>query len=144
MEMTQKYFPITQFHDDVYALRIVGQVTIVLKTLQSIYCFYFMSPAKCRLRSIAAHRDHFVRRLSVRPSFCQSGSPTFLYARMVVTFFFGSHAELCFAGETCIPRNAATIFNKNLSIYLTKLAKDFLKNSCSVLKGSIVRSLYIT
>ena len=39
----------------------------------------------CRLRSIATHRDHFVR-----PS---------------VTL-----AELCFAGDTCIPRNAATIF----------------------------------
>ena len=38
----------------------------------------------CRLRSIAAHRDHFVRRLS------------------------GSCAKLCFAGDTCIPRNAAT------------------------------------
>ena len=32
----------------------------------------------CRLRSIGAHRDHFVRRLSVRPSVCLSGSHTFL------------------------------------------------------------------
>ena len=24
----------------------------------------------CRLQSIAAHRDHFVRRLSLRPSVC--------------------------------------------------------------------------
>ena len=32
----------------------------------------------CRLRSIAAHRDHFVRRLSVRLSVRLSGSHTFL------------------------------------------------------------------
>ena len=57
---------------------------------------------------------------------------------------FGSHTHSCFAGDTRILRNAATIVNKNLSIYLTKLAKDFLKNSCSVLKWSIWRSLYIT
>ena len=30
----------------------------------------------CRLRSIAAHRDHFVRRLSVCPSFCLSVRPS--------------------------------------------------------------------
>ena len=42
-------------------------------------------PFLCRLRSIATHRDHFVRRLSHFP-------------------------KLCFAGDTCIPRNAATIF----------------------------------
>ena len=137
-ELTQKYFPINQFYDDVYALRTVRQVTIVLKTLQSIYCFCVtcMSPAKCRLWSIAAHRDHFVRQ-----SVCQSGSHTFL----VVTR--GSHMFLVLMHSyvsQAIPRNAAIIFNKNLSIYLTKLAKDFLKNSCSVLKGTIVRSLYIT
>ena len=50
----------------------------------------------CRLRSIATHRDHFVR----RPSVCLSVCHTFL-----------SHfPELCFAGDTCIPRNVATIF----------------------------------
>ena len=48
----------------------------------------------CRLRSIGTHRDHFVRRLSVRPSVCPS-----------VTL-----PELSFAGDACIPRNAATIF----------------------------------
>ena len=61
----------------------------------------FVSPAKhsdTRLRSIATHRDHFVRRLSVRPSVRLSVSPS-------VTF-----AELCFAGDTCIPLNAATLF----------------------------------
>ena len=45
----------------------------------------------CCLRSIATHGDHFVRRLSVLPS---------------VTL-----PEQCFAGDTCIHRNAATIFS---------------------------------
>ena len=63
----------------------------------------------CRLQSIATHRDHFVRRpsvclsvrLSVRPSVCLSVCHTFL-----------SHfPKLCFAGDTCIPWNAATIFS---------------------------------
>ena len=49
----------------------------------------------CRLRSIATHRDHFVHRLSVRLS---------------------HFPKLCFAGDTCIPRNAATILFK-LRIY---------------------------
>ena len=44
----------------------------------------------CRLRSIAAHGNHFVRRLSVRPSVCVSvrlsGSHTFL----VVTHSYDS------------------------------------------------------
>ena len=55
----------------------------------------------CRLRSIVTHRDHFVRRLSVRLSVCPS-----------VTL-----AELCFAGDTCIPRNAVTIFCIDISCY---------------------------
>ena len=51
----------------------------------------------CRLRSIATHRDHFVR----RPSVC-------LFVRLSVRL---SHfPKLCFASDTCIPRNAATIF----------------------------------
>ena len=49
----------------------------------------------CRLRSMATHRDHFVRRLSVRLS---------------------HFPELCFAGDTCIPRNAATIFVQSTKI----------------------------
>ena len=59
--------------------------------------WYFISMLQrflCRLRSIATHRDHFVRRLSVRLSVCPS-----------VTL-----PKLCFAGDTCIPRDAATIF----------------------------------
>ena len=39
----------------------------------------------CRLRSIAAHRDHFVRRLSVCACVCLSGSHTFLIVTLVNT-----------------------------------------------------------
>ena len=60
----------------------------------------------CRLRSIAAHRDHFVQLLSVRLRVCLSDSHTFL----VVTYS-------CFAGDTCIPRNAATMFRTMHTIY---------------------------
>ena len=66
----------------------------------------------CRLRSIATYRDHFIRRLSVRPSVCPS-----------VT-----HAELCFAGDTCIPRNAATIFTAKFNL-------DIISHNCCQLKG---------
>ena len=40
-----------------------------------VFCFLFDSML-CRLRSIATHRDHFVRRLSVRPSVCLSVRPS--------------------------------------------------------------------
>ena len=49
---------------------------------------------------IATHGDHFVRRPSVRPSLCPS-----------VTCHTSHFPKLCFAGDTCIPRNAATIFH---------------------------------
>ena len=61
----------------------------------------YLTKFLCCLRSIATHRDHFVRRLSVRLSVCLSVCPS-------VTL-----TELCFAGNTCIPRNAATIFNRD-------------------------------
>ena len=58
----------------------------------TIYHFqstFIVSPAKhsglCRLRSIAAHRDHFVRRLSVCACVCLSGSHTFLIVTLVNT-----------------------------------------------------------
>ena len=64
------------------------------RTLNAICCvIHFL----CRLRSIATHRDHSARRLSVCPSVCLSHFP-----------------KLCFAGDTCIPRNAATIFHVDL------------------------------
>ena len=43
--------------------------SIIAKTPQVL-------PFLCRLRSIAAHRDHFVRRLSVCACVCLSGSHT--------------------------------------------------------------------
>ena len=48
----------------------------------------------CRLRSIAAHRDHFVRRLSACPSVRLSGSHTFL----IVTHSYVSQATHAFLG----------------------------------------------
>ena len=48
----------------------------------------------CRLRSIAAHRDHFVRRLSVCVSVCLSDSRTFL----IVTHSYVSQATHAFLG----------------------------------------------
>ena len=48
----------------------------------------------CRLRSIAAHRDHFVRHLSVCPSVCLSNSHTFL----IVTHSYVSQATDAFLG----------------------------------------------
>ena len=48
----------------------------------------------CPLRSIAAHRDHFVRRLSVHACVCLSGSHTFL----VVTHSYVSQATRAFLG----------------------------------------------
>ena len=66
----------------------------ISQCLNKVCC---MRDILCRLRSIATHRDHFVRRLSIRPSVCLS-------VRL-------SHfPKLCFAGDTCIPWNAATIF----------------------------------
>ena len=60
--------------------------------------FIFVSPAK----HIAAHRDHFVRRLSVRPSVCLSGSHTFL----VVMHSYVSQATHAFLGmlPLCFPQ----------------------------------------
>ena len=72
----------------------VSYIYIIFHINLVFYLFAFL----CRLRSIAAHRDHFVRRLSVCLSIRLSVCPS-------VTL-----AELCFAGDTCIPRNAATIF----------------------------------
>ena len=97
-----------------------------------------------KTRSYWKHLNLYTVFVSPASSVCRSGSHIFLVVMRGCHIFFGSHTHSCFAGDACIPRNAATIVNKNLSIYLTKLAKDFLKNSCSVLKWSIWRSLYIT
>ena len=48
----------------------------------------------CRLRSIAAHRDHFVRRLFVCACVCLSDSHTFL----IVTHSYVSQATHAFLG----------------------------------------------
>ena len=63
---------------------------IYRKNVHSANAFVFLQAFLCRLRSIAAHRDHFVRRLSV----CLSGSHTFL----VVTHIYVSQATHAFIG----------------------------------------------
>ena len=57
----------------------------------------------CRLRRIGVHRDRFVRCLSVCPS-------VRLCVGSVVTLNFLVVMHSCFAGDSCISRNAATMF----------------------------------
>ena len=52
----------------------------------------------CRLRNIAAHRDHFARRLSVRPSVCRvclPGSHTFLVVTVIYVSQWYKHSSEC-------------------------------------------------
>ena len=71
----------------------------------------------CRLRSIATHMDHFVR----RPSVCPSVRPSVCLSVRLSHF-----PKLCFAGDTCIPRNAATIFyTKELRYYIFVFWRKF-------------------
>ena len=97
----------------------------------SLFFFFLLFFFLCRLLSIAAQRDHFVRRLSVRLSVCLSVCHTFY----VVTLSYKSdpYVTLCFAGDTCIPRNAATIFICiigccNFSLHTDSLTKYFYFN----------------
>ena len=69
----------------------------IAKAKVTVYTWQFL----CRLGSIATHRDHFVRRPSVCPSACHT--------------LLSHFPKLCFAGDTCIPRNAATSFAGSLS-----------------------------
>ena len=66
------------------------------KRLLSYYVFL------CCLRSIAALRDHFVWRLSVRPCVCLSGSHTLLVVRHSLvsqaTYAFLGMLPLCLIG----------------------------------------------
>ena len=57
----------------------------------------FIQILLCHLRSIGAHRDHFVWRLSVHVSVCP-----------VVTLSWYSRIAM-FRSDTCFPRNAATM-----------------------------------
>ena len=65
----------------------------------ALVCLKWHTADRCsgvffRLWSIAAHRDHFVRRMPVRPSVCLSGSHTFL----VVTHNYVLQATYAFLG----------------------------------------------
>ena len=55
-------------------------------------------PFLCRLRSIAAHRDHFVWRLSVRVSVCLSACLSDSQTFFVVTHSYVSQATHTFRG----------------------------------------------
>ena len=70
-------------------------VPLLLMAIQRQRCPFFLL---CRLWSIAAHRDHFLRCLSVclsvHPSMCMSSSRTFL----VVTHSYVSQATHAFLG----------------------------------------------
>ena len=68
----------------------IDQTLHLLMTLLITKFDFFYATLLCRLRSIAAHRDHFVRCLSVR----LSGSHTFL----VVTHSYVSQATHAFLG----------------------------------------------
>ena len=90
---------------------------------------YFLTchwkPFLCRLRSMATHRDHFV----CRPSVCLSVFHTFL-----------SHfPELCFAGDTCIPWNAATLFC--LALAFTIFSSKRFNITCTI---DMVLCVYLT
>ena len=62
-------------------------------------------PLLCRQRSIAARRDHFVRRLSVCVCVCLSDSHTFL----IVTHSYVSQATHAFLGMLPLCWNIAII-----------------------------------
>ena len=74
------------------------EFTVVPVSLANVVNVPLISLRLCRLWSLAAHRDHFVQRLSVCPSVCVcvclSGSNTFL----VVTHSYVSQATHAFLG----------------------------------------------
>ena len=84
-------------------------------------------PFLCRLRSITAHKDHFVQRLSVRPSVCLCGSHTFL----VVTHSYVSQVTHAFLGM--LP-----LFLVHLSRRL-KCTIVIMRCPSSVVRPSVVR-----
>ena len=78
-------------HLDIYGNKLVNTIeTKPLCASSSDLSNQFL----CRLRSIAAHRDHFVRRLSVCACVCLSDSHTFL----IVTHSYVSQATHAFLG----------------------------------------------
>ena len=54
----------------IYACQLSYDSSVMV--LRKVVILWFAIAFLCRLRSIATHRDHFVRRLSVRPSVCLS------------------------------------------------------------------------
>ena len=70
----------------------------------------------CRLRSIAAHRDHFVRRLSVCACVCLSDSHTSL----IVTHSYVSQATHAFLGMLPLCCMKFDLFT--LQVFMTKIS----------------------
>ena len=86
---------------------------------QATHAFLGMLPPfLCRLRSIAAHRDHFVWRLSV----CLSGSHTFLVGTQIY-FSQVTHAFLGMLPLCCV------IYYTPFSQYLCSICCTEMKNS---------------
>ena len=90
-----------------------GRAPNVIDILQgSLTCLSYTDtgpPFLCLLRSIAAHRDHFVRRLSVCACVCLSDSHTFLivthsYVSQATHAFLGM-LPLCLYGDSDTPPN---------------------------------------
>ena len=80
---------------------------LIHPVLNEAHSSIFVSPA-----------NHFVRRLSIRLSLCPSSLSVRLSQAFSVTLF----RAYVFAGDTCIPRNAATIFLLN-PLYRIQLAQ---------------------
>ena len=87
----------------------------------------------CPLRSIAAHRDHFVRRLSVRPSVCVCvclcGSHTFF----VVTHSYVLQATHAFLGMLPL------YFYSVRSFYLNHIAELLWYGECFLIFAPLLR-----
>ena len=81
--------------------------------------FKFYTQFLCRLRSIAAHRDHFVRRLSVRLSV----SHTFL----VVTHSYVSQATYAFFGMLPLCLKYFSEYNAAFKVEISRKSKAFLR-----------------
>ena len=103
--------------------------------IQAIYTqFYCVAMLLCRMRSIAAHRDHFVRRLSVCACVCLSDSHTFLIVtHSYVTHSYVSQATHAFLGmlPLCCLVNIRFCFTYwNIYKYCTNSKETYKSCAC--------------
>ena len=96
----------------------------------------------CLLQSIAAHRDNFVRRLSVRLSACLSGSLTFL----VVYVWQATHAFLGMLPLFYLIKSFYIIISGNASEFFLMLEENItwveIFTAYSVLNNVVVSQLH--